>query len=70
MPDFPKYNHNIFSFPFKFAYALYRRIENPRIVLLDCSLEYKKGESQVSANCWSAYSTGSHERALGQCIVP
>ena len=25
----------------------YRRIENPRIVLLDCSLEYKKGESQV-----------------------
>jgi T-complex protein 1 subunit gamma len=27
---------------------LYRRIENPRIVLLDCSLEYKKGESQTS----------------------
>ena len=25
-----------------------RRIENPRIVLLDCPLEYKKGESQVS----------------------
>ena len=24
-----------------------RRIENPRIVLLDCPLEYKKGESQV-----------------------
>ena len=24
-----------------------RRIENPRIVLLDCNLEYKKGESQV-----------------------
>ena len=24
-----------------------RRIENPRIVLLDCSLEYKKGESQT-----------------------
>ncbi|ELT92431.1 hypothetical protein CAPTEDRAFT_208085, partial [Capitella teleta] len=23
-----------------------RRIENPKIVLLDCSLEYKKGESQ------------------------
>lgn len=22
-----------------------RRIENPRIVLLDCTLEYKKGES-------------------------
>ncbi|XP_045111104.1 T-complex protein 1 subunit gamma-like [Portunus trituberculatus] len=25
-----------------------RRIENPRIVLLDCPLEYKKGESQTS----------------------
>lgn len=24
-----------------------RRIENPRIVLLDCPLEYKKGESMV-----------------------
>ena len=28
-----------------------RRIENPRIVLLDCSLEYKKGESQVPLKC-------------------
>lgn len=26
-----------------------RRIENPKILLLDCSLEYKKGESQVCA---------------------
>ena len=26
----------------------FSRIENPRIVLLDCSLEYKKGESQTS----------------------
>lgn len=25
-----------------------RRIESPRIVLLDCPLEYKKGESQTS----------------------
>lgn len=25
-----------------------RRIENPRILLLDCPLEYKKGESQTS----------------------
>jgi len=25
-----------------------RRIENPRIVLLDCALEYKKGESQTN----------------------
>jgi chaperonin GroEL (HSP60 family) len=27
--------------------CIFRRIENPRIVLLDCNLEYKKGESQV-----------------------
>lgn len=26
-----------------------RRIENPRIMLLDCNLEYKKGESQVGS---------------------
>lgn len=25
-----------------------RRIENPRIILLDCPLEYKKGESQTA----------------------
>lgn len=25
-----------------------RRIENPRIILLDCTLEYKKGESQTN----------------------
>ena len=25
-----------------------RRIENPRIILMDCSLEYKKGESQTN----------------------
>lgn len=25
-----------------------RRIENPRILLLDCNLEYKKGESQTA----------------------
>jgi hypothetical protein len=28
--------------------AMRRRIENPRIILLDCPLEYKKGESQIS----------------------
>lgn len=26
----------------------HRRIENPRIILLDCPLEYKKGESQTN----------------------
>lgn len=25
-----------------------RRIEKPRVVLLDCNLEYKKGESQTA----------------------
>ena len=25
-----------------------RKIENPRVVLLDCTLEYKKGESQTN----------------------
>jgi T-complex protein 1 subunit gamma len=28
--------------------AMRRRIENPRILLLDCPLEYKKGESQTN----------------------
>lgn len=28
--------------------SMRRRIENPRIILLDCSLEYKKGESQTN----------------------
>ena len=27
-----------------------RLIKNPRIILLDCNLEYKKGESQVWAS--------------------
>lgn len=25
-----------------------RKIENPRILLMDCNLEYKKGESQTT----------------------
>jgi len=28
-----------------------RRIENPRIILLDCPLEYKKSESQANVEC-------------------
>lgn len=31
-----------------------RYIKNPRIVLLDSSLEYKKGESQVRASALSS----------------
>jgi T-complex protein 1 subunit gamma len=25
-----------------------RKIQNPRVILLDCPLEYKKGESQTA----------------------
>lgn len=28
--------------------AMRKRIENPRVILLDCPLEYKKGESQTN----------------------
>ena len=31
-----------------FRSKMRRRIQNPRIVLLDCPLEYKKGESQTN----------------------
>lgn len=30
------------------SFILCRRIEKPRILLLDCNLEYKKGESQTN----------------------
>lgn len=38
-----------------------RRIENPRIVLLDCTLEYKKGESQTNVELQNE---GQWERLL------
>ncbi len=28
--------------------AMWKRIKNPRVILLDCPLEYKKGESQTN----------------------
>ena len=31
-----------------------RRIENPRVILLDCPLEYKKGESMTDVECLGA----------------
>jgi len=37
-----------------------RRVENPRIVLLDCPLEYKKGESQTNVE----FSRGEHFNAV------
>jgi T-complex protein 1 subunit gamma len=38
-----------------------RRIENPRIILLDCPLEYKKGESQTNIELAKE---GQYERFL------
>ena len=38
-----------------------RHIENPRIVLLDCNLEYKKAESQTNVECASE---GDFEKLL------
>lgn len=38
-----------------------RHIENPRIVLLDCNLEYKKAESQTNVECTS---TSDFEKLL------
>ena len=54
-----------------------RRIEKPRILLLDCPLEYKKGES-ARAPCWLAgWPLAGHCRrstpsaaALFPCVSP
>merc|ERR1712117_68533 len=40
-----------------------RRIENPRILLLDCNLEYKKGESQTNIEIMNE---GDFSKALEQ----
>lgn len=43
-----------------------RLIKDPRIVLLDCSLEYKKGESQVTAHtCEFTHTRATHS---GSCV--
>ena len=42
-----------------------RRIENPRILLLDCNLEYKKGESQTNIEL----SKETDFAYVSQCIV-
>ncbi|GBB98489.1 hypothetical protein RclHR1_03240014 [Rhizophagus clarus] len=49
-----------------------RRIENPRIVLLDCPLEYKKGESQTAAeimdeNHWNRLLQIEEEQVKEMC---
>ncbi|CAG8611345.1 1085_t:CDS:2 [Cetraspora pellucida] len=52
--------------------SMRRRIENPRIVLLDCPLEYKKGESQTAAeitdeNHWSRLLQIEEEQIKEMC---
>ena len=49
-----------------------RRIENPRILLLDCSLEYKKGESQTNIEVqkeedWSRVLQIEEEQVKAMC---
>ncbi|CAG8654890.1 7591_t:CDS:2, partial [Scutellospora calospora] len=52
--------------------SMRRRIENPRIVLLDCPLEYKKGESQTAAeivdeNHWNRLLQIEEEQIKDMC---
>ena len=49
-----------------------RRIENPRVVLLDCPLEYKKGESQTAIEVskeadWQRILEIEEEQVKGMC---
>ncbi|KAG2432826.1 hypothetical protein HXX76_008560 [Chlamydomonas incerta] len=49
-----------------------RRIENPRILLLDCPLEYKKGENQTNVELskeedWAALLKQEEEQIARQC---
>lgn len=46
-----------------------RLIREPRIVLLDCSLEYKKGESQVAAHtCEHSHTHTLRLRPVCVCV--
>jgi chaperonin GroEL (HSP60 family) len=49
-----------------------RRIENPRVLLLDCTLEYKKGESQTNIEVskeedWNRILQIEEEQVKGMC---
>jgi T-complex protein 1 subunit gamma len=49
-----------------------RQIENPRVVLLDCPLEYKKGESQTNIEVskegdWSRFLEIEEEQIKDMC---
>lgn len=46
--------------------SMRRLIKDPRIVLLDCSLEYKKGESQVTPH--TCESTHTHQTLAHMCV--
>lgn len=46
--------------------SMRRLIKDPRIVLLDCSLEYKKGESQVTPH--TSESTHTHTPHWLTCV--
>ena len=51
-----------------------RRIENPKIVLLDCTLEYKKGESQTNIEIskeedWNRILQIEEEQVRARCVM-
>ena len=51
-----------------------RRIENPRVLQIDCPLEYKKGESQTSVEVqregeWSRYMELEEEQVRDMCAM-
>jgi len=52
--------------------AMRRPIINPRIILLDCPLEYKKGESQTNTEIsketdWVRMQENEEEQVKGMC---
>lgn len=53
--------------------SMRRRIKNPRIILLDCPLEYKKGESQTNMEFsketdWERAQAIEEEQVKAQCL--
>lgn len=46
-----------------------RLIREPRIVLLDCSLEYKKGESQVAPHPGGTHTHATHTLSNARACV-
>ena len=46
-----------------------RRLENPRIILLDCPLEYKKGESQTDVELTAETDFTKVGHFMGVCVL-